>query len=54
MDLLEAVFMQGQLYAVLFRAFTGAGVRKLIKLDAQRLTNNIVFPKMLLRLPADT
>jgi hypothetical protein len=38
----------------LYRATSVAGVRILMKPDAQRLTENIAFPEVRLRPPADT
>jgi hypothetical protein len=38
----------------LSKATSMARVKNLMKLDPQRLTENIIFPKVLLRAPADT
>ncbi len=54
MDLWEAVFTHGQFYVALSRETSVAKVRILMKLAAQRLTEKIVFPEVLLRLPVDT
>jgi ATP-dependent DNA helicase PIF1 len=54
LDQREALFTHGQLYVAFSRATSVAGVRKLMKPDAQRLTKNIVFPEVLLRLFVNT
>ncbi len=50
-DLQEAVFTHGQLYVALSRATSAAGMKILMKPDAQRVTQNIVFPEVLLAPP---
>ncbi len=48
------MFTYGQLYVVLSGVTSVARVRILMKPDAHRLTENIIFPEVLLRPPADT
>ncbi len=54
MDLQDPVFIYGQLYVALSRATSEADVKVTMKPDVQSRTENIIFPKALLRLPVDT
>jgi hypothetical protein len=53
-NLRETLFMHEQSYVELFRAISATGVKLLMKQDAQRLTEKIVSPEVLLRPPVDT